>query len=30
VKKQSQVKLSAVERHNVNAIIEAEGQNGCY
>jgi hypothetical protein len=29
VKKQSNVKLSAVERHNVNAIVEAEGANGC-
>ena len=29
VRSQSKVKLSAVERHNVNAIVEAEAANGC-
>ena len=29
VSKQSNVKLSSVERHNVNAIVEAESENGC-
>jgi hypothetical protein len=26
---QSKVKLSAIERHNVNAIVKAEAANGC-
>ncbi len=29
VRNQSSVKLSAIERHNVNAIVEAESENGC-
>jgi len=29
VHSQSKVKLSAVERHNVNAILAAEAANGC-
>ena len=29
VKSQSKVKLNAIERHNVNAIVAAESANGC-
>ena len=29
VRNQSNVKLSAIERHNVNAIVEAEKDNDC-
>jgi hypothetical protein len=29
VNDQAQVKLSTIERHNVNAIVEAEEANGC-
>ena len=29
VHSQSQVKLNAVERHNVNAIVSAEAANDC-
>ena len=29
VHSQSKVKLSAIERHNVNSIVEAEAANGC-
>jgi YARHG domain len=29
VNEQAKVKLSAIERHNVNAIVEAEQANGC-
>ena len=29
VHNQSSVKLSTIERHNVNAIVEAESENGC-
>jgi YARHG domain len=29
VKNQANVKLSSIERHNVNAIVEAEKANGC-
>jgi hypothetical protein len=29
VRRQSQVKLSAIERHNVTAIVKAEEANGC-
>ena len=29
VRSQSKVKLSQVERHNVNEIVQAESENGC-
>ena len=29
VRDQAKVKLSTIERHNVNAIVEAEEENGC-
>jgi YARHG domain len=29
VRTQSKVQLSTIERHNVNAIVEAESENGC-
>lgn len=29
VRNQSKVKLSQIERHNVNQIVEAESENGC-
>ena len=29
IESQSQVKMSTVERHNVNAIVAAERENGC-
>jgi len=29
VRDQSKVRLSRIERHNVNAIVEAEDENGC-
>ena len=29
VRNQGDVKLSTVERHNVNEIVEAESENGC-